>query len=455
MRRRALEHPDPRHPPGVGADHLALQLAFLRLAERVVAEQRLSEAGLRGFFRNLLQSALLGQADGAARARFRARHGCGPPAFLVLSPGRSCNLRCVGCYAASGPADEKLDWATLDRIVTEAHELWGSRFFVVSGGEPLCYEQDGRGVLDLAAQHPDCFFVIYTNGTLVTEAVARRIGQLGNVSPALSVEGLQARTDSRRGRGVFGRVLLAMERLRREKVLFGLSLTATRENAGEVLSDELIDTLFTDRGALYAFVFHYMPIGRSYSLELMMTPEQRFALWRRVWQVVRERRLVILDFWNSATVSNGCVAAGRPGGYFHVNWDGATSPCVFIPFSPVNVNELFAAGGNLDDVWANPFFEAIRAWQRRNGYRERNQRYEGGCNWLVPCLIRDHHADFCSLMERFHPLPTDEEARASATDPAYHVGLVEFGRQLAALADPVWEACYLQRPGPPSGSRDG
>ena len=311
----------------------------------------------------------------------------------MISPGKACNLRCVGCYANSGAHRERLDWATFERLVREAHDTWGTRVFVISGGEPLAWRDGGRSVLDLAERFPDCFFVMYTNGTLIDDAVAKRMGRLGNVSPALSVEGMQERTDARRGEGVFDKVLAAMERLRREGVIIGVSLTATRENADEILSDEVVETFFDGLGASYAFVFHYMPIGRSFTLDLMMTPEQRLRLFERVWWLVRKRHIFIADFWNSATATNGCLAAGRAGGYFHVNWNGDVSPCVFFPYSPVNVREVFARGGTLDEVWAHPFFAEIRGWQRDYGYREANEACPDCGNWLAPCIIRDHHAD--------------------------------------------------------------
>ncbi len=52
---------------------------------------------------------------------------------------------------------KRLDEATAqrDRLVTEAHDAWGMRFFVLTGGEPLSYRSEGLGVLDLAERHPD------------------------------------------------------------------------------------------------------------------------------------------------------------------------------------------------------------------------------------------------------------------------------------------------------------
>jgi len=149
-----------------------------------------------------------------------------------------------------------------------------------------------------------------------------------------------------------------------------------------------------------------------------------------------------VDFWNGASGSNGCLAAGRPGGYFHINWNGDVSPCVFFPYSPVNVREVFARGGSLDEVWAHPFFADIRRWQREYGYRESHESCPSCGNWIAPCLIRDHHADFRRIMDAHEARPTDEDARAALGDPQWHDGLEEFDRRFWAITDPLWEAQY-------------
>jgi radical SAM protein with 4Fe4S-binding SPASM domain len=272
--------------------------------------------------------------------------------------------------------------------------------------------------------------------------VAHRMGRLGNLSPALSIEGMKARTDARRGEGVFDRIVAAAERLRREGVFFGLSLTATRENAEEILSDEVLDTFVERLGALYAFVFHYMPIGRSWTLDLMMSAEQRFRLYQRTWSLIRDRHLFVVDFWNGATGSNGCLAGGRPGGYFHINWNGDVSPCVFFPYSPVNIRELYARGGSLDEVWAHPFFADIRIWQREYGYRESHEACPDCQNWIAPCIIRDHHAEFRRIMAAHDARGTDDDAKAALEDPQWHEGLEQFDREFWAITDPLWEAQY-------------
>ena len=229
-----------RHPRAVEQDKVALALGLLAAAERALAGRQLAAPALRALLRNLYGGVFVHRGGARAKRRFRARHGHTPGDFLVISPGKACNLRCVGCYANSGRQAEKLDWTTFERTLREAHDAWGTRVFVISGGEPLAWRDAGRGFLDLAERFPDCFFVMYTNGTLIDEATAKRLGRMGNVSPALSVEGMRERTDARRGAGVFDAVLAAIERLRREGVVVGVSLTATRENADEVLADEVV-----------------------------------------------------------------------------------------------------------------------------------------------------------------------------------------------------------------------
>jgi MoaA/NifB/PqqE/SkfB family radical SAM enzyme len=424
-------------PPGVLTDRALFGEAFIKTFDRILA-RRLSEATLRSIAHNLIHGALVQGGEQSAIDRFSQEFGMNPPSTLTISPGKTCNLQCTGCYASAGPTAEKLDWSTFDSIITEAKTLWGVRFLVISGGEPLAYRSEGKGLLDAAEKHPDVLFMFYTNGTLIDEKTAQRIAALGNVTPAISVEGWHERTDERRGVGVFDKILAAMEQLRKAGVFFGISLTATRHNVEEILSEEFIDYFFEQQGAFYGWIFQYMPIGRSFTLDLMPTPEQRLWMWKRSWEIVKKRKIFLADFWNHGTLSNGCIAGGRArgGGYLYIDWNGHVSPCVFVPYSPVNVKEIYAQGGTLNDVWANPFFAAIRGWQ------ESYMQSKG--NWLAPCLNRDHHTVLSQLIARHEPEPIDESAHAALLDPDYAKGLEHYGEQYENLSESIWHEQYLQ-----------
>jgi MoaA/NifB/PqqE/SkfB family radical SAM enzyme len=432
-------------PPGVCDDRAVMYVALLHSFERALIERRLAPAVVRRALRNLGLRIILERGDRSAADAFKEQYGTHPPAMLLISPGKACNLRCTGCYADSGSASEKLDWHTFDRVIAESKTLWGARFVAISGGEPFAYRAQGRGLLDAAEKHDDCFFLVYSNGTLIDDRVAERLAELGNVTPAISVEGWRERTDARRGPGVFDQVVAAMGRLRDAGVPFGISLTATCENAQEILSDEFIDFFYEEQGALYGWLFHYMPIGRSYTLGLLPTPEQRLWMWRRSWQLIRERQIVLADFWNHGTVTDGCISSGRfsGGGYLNINWNGAVTPCVFVPYSPVNINEIYARGGTLNDAWADAFFDHLRSWQR--AYR-RGNGHAG--NWMAPCPIRDHHAAFRRVLIEHEPDPTDANATEALLDPEYARGMIAYGEACQSLDEEIWEGHYL-RPGDP------
>jgi len=391
----------------------------------------------------LLQASL---SQGEAQKRFRERFGENPPGFLTISPTGACNLRCKGCYANSSAAvRQQLEYEVFDRLLREKSELWGSWFTVISGGEPLMYRSGGRDLLDVVEEHPESYFLMYTNGTLIDEAVARRMAELGNITPAISVEGYEAETDERRGKGVYGKILRAYENLKGYGVPFGVSMTVFRENA-HLVTQELFDRYMgADRpgrggqpghGAKYMWIFQYMPIGREQTLQAQVTPEQRLRMYETTWRAVRDSRMFIADFWNSGSFSSGCVSAGRAGGYLYVEWNGNVTPCVFNPYSPVNINEAYREGKDLNDVLMEPFFQEIRGWQDRYGLRTPAEQTG---NFMVPCPIRDHYDFMLPVLKRYHPRAIDPSGEAALEDTDYQEGLFEYGRKLAELTDPIWE----------------
>ncbi len=423
-------------PIGVEEDLHEFSNVIWHTADRILAHH-LSGPVLRSVSNNLVNEIMIEGGDFTVISQFHQQHGTYPPGFLTLSPGKTCNLHCIGCYASAGADSEKLDWDTFNRIITEAKSLWGVRFIVISGGEPFAYHSAGKDILNAAESHPDIFFLIFTNGTLLNNEVVKRLAELGNVTPAISIEGWRERTDERRGAGVYDKILDAMARLRSAGVPFGVSLTATRNNVEEIFSDEFIDFFFEKQGALYGWVFHYMPIGRSFTLDLMPTPTQRVWMWKRVWEIIRQRHIFLADFWNHGTLSDGCVSSGRSaGGYLYIDWNGAVSPCVFVPYSPVNVCEVYGNGGTLNDVWKNPFFAGIRNWQET--YRK------GKGNWLAPCIYRDHHRDIRNLIAQYEPEPIDDSAHKALLDPGYAHGMEKYDVAYQALSDPLWQKYYLQ-----------
>ena len=425
-------------PPGVVDDRSSMGIAIFNSVKCALTDYELSEVTLDKTINILLKDLFLQKDLRVQRSiEFRKIHGYNTPGFLVISPSKACNLRCAGCYADSDEKTQILDWDLVDKIIKDALKIWGTQFIVISGGEPMAYRSQGKNILDLVENNPGTFFMMYTNGTLIDDEVAERMAKLGNIIPAISLEGWREKTDARRGEGVFDRVMAAMDRLFQAGVLYGVSLTATRHNAEEILSDSFIEFLFKEKHAVIGWIFQYMPIGRSYTLDLMPTPDQRLEMWRQSWKLIREKKVFLADFWNHGTIVDGCLSAGGHdnGGYFYIEWNGNVTPCVFVPYSPVNVDDIYSNGGNIMDVYANPFFQDIRKWQRSGT--------DG--NLLMPCLIRDHNDDLRQFIRKHEANPIDKSAEEALMDGDYIKGMDRYAHNYHELADVVWKKQYLKK----------
>ena len=424
-------------PTQAAQDRLDCASALLCGLERAISRGILSGRVLRRTFDAFVGNVLLNE-DSAEKAR---ELGFEPPSFITISPTGRCNLKCQGCYASDAAlGGGKLDLPTFDRILREKRELWGSHFTVISGGEPLLWRDGDCDLPALAARHPDDVFMVYTNGTLVDDEMARRLADTGNVSLAISVEGFAPETDARRGRGVYAKILEAFEHLRTHGVPFGVSATALKDNWETIVSDEFVDFYFFDQGAVYAWIFQYMPIGRGQTMDLVVPPEDRLKMLERMWWLVRERKVFMADFWNSGTASMGCISAGRGSGYFYINWDGDVMPCVFAPYAADNIRDIYARGEDLNAAIRSPLFERIRRWQHDYGY---DRPAEETDNWLCPCPIRDHFDMFAETVRECGGRPINDEARQAIEDPVYHERMAAYGRQFKMLTDEKWRREYL------------
>ncbi len=210
----------------------------------------------------------------------RKIHNCNIPWIILMDPTSACNLHCTGCWAAEYGNKLNLTFDEMDSVITQGKEL-GTYFYMLTGGEPLVRKKD---VIALCKKHNDCIFLAYTNGTLVDEELCRQMQEAGNLFLALSLEGKPEVNDLRRGEGVYGKVMHAMELLKENGLVFGTSICYTSQNIESVTSDEFIQMLVekVDLKSLFAPVCaeYAIPLANArgnadiYSRAAMM---QRFA----------------------------------------------------------------------------------------------------------------------------------------------------------------------------------
>jgi MoaA/NifB/PqqE/SkfB family radical SAM enzyme len=289
-----------------------------------------------------------GQRRGArVRASWEAR-GTHVPPLMIASITETCNLRCKGCYAMAHrhDAEHELTTARWSGLFREASGL-GISFVLVAGGEPFARWE----VIEAAAGTPDTLFAVFTNGLLIAPRAIEAIRRSRNVVPIISLEGPQRETDSRRGPGVYRRVMQAMGRLRASGIPFGASLTATSVNLDVITSPAFIRSL-TGAGARIVFFVEYTPIQPG-TEALALSELQRAQLRRRVDGFHAERRALFVAFPGDEERFGGCLAAGR--GFIHVDPQGRLEPCPFAPFSDTSVRET-----SLAEALRSPFLATIR-----------------------------------------------------------------------------------------------
>jgi len=298
------------------------------------------------------------------RARAEGR-GVHVPPFLVCSIASRCNLHCSGCYAWTnricGVREDpgQLSAQDWERIFAQASEL-GVSFALLAGGEP-CLRPD---VLEMAGGRRDTLFPVFTNGMLLDGETLCLFDRHRNLVPVISVEGDAEQTDARRGVGTYAAVVQGMQRLLSRGLLFGVSVTVTRDNLDLVIGREFLDDL-RRRGARAVVFVEYVTFDGSRDLAIDEAGRERLA------QGLLSLRgdfcdMVLISFPGDEVLSGGCLAAGR--GFFHINARGGVEPCPFSPYSDTNLAEC-----SLEEALDSPLFRHLR----ERGLLE--QEHEGGC----------------------------------------------------------------------------
>jgi MoaA/NifB/PqqE/SkfB family radical SAM enzyme len=275
-----------------------------------------------------------GVRGAAAMRRFRRRERRGEqfPPFLFISVTNACNLSCQGCWVTADGGRESLSVEDVDGIISagKSHGVW---FYGLLGGEPLLHE----GLTEMLDRHRDCYFQVFTNGTLMTDALAREFRRLGNVTPLVSIEGLAETSDERRGgREVYERTLRGLALCRRHRLITGVASSLCRSNVGELLTRRFVRELIA-RGVHYVWYYLYRPVGPDPCPQLALSAEQvlqarRFIVETRTWAPV----LIIDAYWDHR---GRAVCPAAHGVSFHVSPAGDVEPCPPIQFAAESVRD--------------------------------------------------------------------------------------------------------------------
>lgn len=343
----------------------------------------------------------------------RKKYDCNIPWAILLDPTSACNLHCTGCWAAEYGNKLNLSFDEIDSIITQGKEM-GVYFYIYTGGEPLVRKND---LIAICHKHNDCMFLTFTNGTLIDDDFTEAMLEVGNLIPALSVEGFESSTDARRGSGTYHKVVRAMNLLKEKRLPFGISCCYTAQNVDSISSEEYIAQM-VEWGAKFVWYFHYMPVGNEAVPELMPSVEQRKYMYHRVREIRASQPIFAMDFQNDGEYVGGCVAGGRR--YLHINAAGDIEPCVFIHYSDANIRKT-----SLLEALQMPLFKAYHAGQPFNE------------NHLRPCPMLENPEKLRAMIDSTDAHSTDLQSPESAEHLC--AKCEQYAADWAAAAEELWE----------------
>lgn len=182
---------------------------------------------------------------------------------VVWNITRRCNLKCVHCYAHAKDLSFKNELSTKEgKILLDDLAQFGVPVILFSGGEPTIR----KDLPELAAYavSKGMRAVISTNGTLISQKMARTLKDIGLSYVGISIDGMEEINDRFRGvKGAFNAALQGIKNCKDAGIKVGLRFTINKFNVNEIPN---IFKLLEDVDIPRACFYHLVYAGRGADL---------------------------------------------------------------------------------------------------------------------------------------------------------------------------------------------
>ena len=182
---------------------------------------------------------------------------------VVWNITRRCNLKCIHCYAQAKDQsfDNELTTEEGKNLIDDLSQ-YKVPVLLLSGGEPTIR----KDLPELAAYaiEKGMRAVISTNGTLITQQMARVLKDIGLSYVGISLDGMEKIHDRFRGvKGAFRSALEGIKNCQDAGIKVGLRFTINKFNVAEI---ENIFNLLEDMDIPRACFYHLVYAGRGSKL---------------------------------------------------------------------------------------------------------------------------------------------------------------------------------------------
>ncbi len=320
------------------------------------------------------------------------------PRVLAIEVTRRCNLNCIHCRAESGETSPGGE-ITLDEYKKLFQDIasFAKPIIILTGGEPLLRPD----ILDIASSAAEQGFrvALSTNGTLVTEDLARNMVEVGVRSASISIDGstAQIHDDFRKQPGAFEASLNGYRILTRAGMKVQVNTSLTKRNADDL--DEIFKLVKKLDVAAW-HVFMLVPMGRGEAIadkELIdaqgyedilnyiyeKNRDEDFEIKPtcapQYYRILRQRakqdgiEVTVENFGLNAR-TRGCLAGM---GFGFISWEGKVYPCGYYPSEAGDIRKQ-----SFPEIWENsPLFTKLRDWKGYKGACGKCAfiRFCGGC----------------------------------------------------------------------------
>ena len=285
-----------------------------------------------------------------------------PPFMVSYSITKKCNLKCKHCYSDSvdQAAPDELSTEEAFRLMDDLSE-WGIGLLVIDGGEPLCRD-DLLEVVKYASSK-GLRTTLGSNGTLITEAIAKKMLDAGLKSVAISVDGADAQThDSFRGlSGAFQQALDGAEACKNAGLPFQFNMVIRKDTLSQ-LDDmlrialerganaaEFFDLVATRRGKQECKEQVLSPVERKQAMEQLAQSQEDCPILIRVpacpmYPLLLQEKQIQPKHFPAEMLQRipyyrrGCAAA-MPMGYVMIQANGEVNPCMLLQVKMGNIRE--------------------------------------------------------------------------------------------------------------------
>lgn len=289
-----------------------------------------------------------------------------------------CNLECIHC--------RRLDVSTQltkdDMTTEESYEFidalveTGNPILVLSGGEPL-FRPD---IFDIAkyAVNKGLTVALATNGTLVDEAMAKKIVDAGVSRVSISIDGADAETHDnfRKLKGSFERAIEGFNHLKKLGMSMQINCTIAKHNSHQ-LHD--LYNLALNLSAEAIHIFMLVPVGCGVEIadDQMLEPERYEYILNEFYDLSKEAKIqtkatcsphyfrimrqrakeegitITPKTHGMAAMTKGCLAGT---GVCFVSHKGEVFPCGYLPVNAGHVKKQ-----PFKEIWKDsPVFMKLR-----------------------------------------------------------------------------------------------